>query len=64
MNENLKNITINTDFSRGSNYGADTNTPSLTFNSQSVDFADMGGLSGYKKVVSNSTQRYHQIFNI
>jgi hypothetical protein len=64
MNDKLKLITIPTDFSRGTNFADLDNVPSLTFNTQSSDFAALESMAGYVKVTSTSEKKYHKLFNI
>ena len=64
MNDKLKLITIPTDFSRGTNFADLDNIPSLTFNTQSSDFAALETMAGYAKVAPNVEKKYYKTFNI
>jgi hypothetical protein len=63
MNDNLRKITINSDFSRSLSYARSEDLPSLTFNTITDDYTNMGDYQPFKKI-TKPTEDFTQTFNI
>lgn len=63
MNENLKNISINSDLSRSLNYARSEDLPSLTFNTITDDYISMGEYQPFFRI-TKPIEDFTTTFNI
>lgn len=62
MNDSLSKIPTYTDISRGVSY-FNSDKPALTFNTDTIDYTQMGEFSPFNVVQKISTNNFHDIFN-